>query len=286
MHARAYIVEIEALNRQIDSLLKSKRPARKRKGDDIGLEQDESVQLFKESMIKASERDHEDHQDHLPAIHKLQLLPYVSRELNKPDLHEVFLDNNILTAFRLWLEPFEDGALPSIDIQNTLLELMLKMPIQTDHLRSSGVGKVVLFMSKCPRLSVKTRRMAEQLVQNWSRPILRRSKDYRHRTFRQITVGDNAGHGGPGSMFPSQRLAPPAGPSDDFQHGPVQVQSTGGTGGQASFARIPRRNALSYDVVPTISTATMQNATKSYGTQQMPSRYRNLREKMLQKSKR
>ncbi|KAJ1917860.1 Transcription factor iws1 [Mycoemilia scoparia] len=254
-------LEIEEVNRQINAALKSGRAQRRRKGDDIDLDMDEVVQQFKDQMIKACERDHEDHQDRLPAIHKIQMLPLVNKELNKPDLYEVYLDNSILTAFRMWLEPFDDGSLPSIDIQSTLLELMLKMPIGTDHLRSSGVGKIVLFLSKCPRISIKNRRMAEQLVRNWSRPILRRSKDYRHRVATDV---------------PATSRRPAL--DSEFQFGSVRAQSGGDLDGETFHARIPRPNALSYDIMPRSS---ITEADKQQMQQAKTNKYRLLKEKML-----
>lgn len=53
------------------------------------------------------------------------------------------------------------------------------MPIETDHLRESGIGKVIAFYTKCDRIEPKIRRMAEQLVLKWSRPIIKRTENYK-----------------------------------------------------------------------------------------------------------
>jgi hypothetical protein len=58
---------------------------------------------------------------------------------------------------------------------------LAKLPIEKEALISSGIGKVVLFYtrSKQPEFSIK--RMAERLVIEWSRPILKRTDDYKKR---------------------------------------------------------------------------------------------------------
>jgi transcription factor SPN1 len=42
-------------------------------------------------------------------------------------LHEQFLENQILEAVKLWLEPLPDGSLPSLDIQTEMLEILAKV---------------------------------------------------------------------------------------------------------------------------------------------------------------
>lgn len=42
-------------------------------------------------------------------------------------LHEQFLENQILEAVKLWLEPLPDGSLPSLDIQTEMLDILAKV---------------------------------------------------------------------------------------------------------------------------------------------------------------
>jgi transcription factor SPN1 len=58
---------------------------------------------------------------------------------------------------------------------------LIQLPIRTDNLRESGIGRVMFFYTKCPRIEPKVKRVADQLVAKWSRPILRRSADYREK---------------------------------------------------------------------------------------------------------
>jgi transcription factor SPN1 len=85
------------------------------------------------------------------------------------------LDNGILEAIRLWLEPYDDAVLPSVDLQISLLDSLAKMKIETDHLKESGIGKIIMFMYNCPRFIPEVKRKAGDLISKWCKPILRAS---------------------------------------------------------------------------------------------------------------
>jgi transcription factor SPN1 len=53
------------------------------------------------------------------------------------------------------------------------------MPIETHHLRSSGVGRIVMFYTKSPRILSDIKDLASKLIDKWMRPILRRSANYK-----------------------------------------------------------------------------------------------------------
>lgn len=48
-------------------------------------------------------------------------------------------------------------------------------------LKESGLGRIVLFYTKCKRVSSDIQRIAHDLVCTWSRPIIKRSASYRDR---------------------------------------------------------------------------------------------------------
>lgn len=82
---------------------------------------------------------------------------------------------------RFFLEPLSDGSLPAYNIQRDIFTALTTLPIEKEQLLSSAIGKVVLFytQSKQPELQIK--RMAERLLGEWSRPLLKRTDDYRKR---------------------------------------------------------------------------------------------------------
>lgn len=41
-------------------------------------------------------------------------------------------------------QPYANGQLPNLTIRTEMLALMLMLPVQVDHLKRSGIGKVVM----------------------------------------------------------------------------------------------------------------------------------------------
>lgn len=96
-------------------------------------------------------------------------------------LQDLILDNGLLDAIRVWLEPLPDRSLPSLDIQVAMLDILDRLPISGEHLRESGVGKIVYFYTKCSRVEQHIKRKADQLVAKWSRLVIKRSENYKER---------------------------------------------------------------------------------------------------------
>ncbi|VEU23167.1 DEKNAAC104215 [Brettanomyces naardenensis] len=158
-----------------------KKPTRRKKNNDVDLEamQDEAISNLKNMMKEAAYDDIECVNNQKPATNKLRLLPQVKQTLLKSSLYDSILDNNLLEAVRIWLEPLPDGSLPSYEIQKTLLKELTKMPIKTIHLRESGLGKVIVFYQKSPIVDSTLKRTADKLISDWTRPIMGRSDNYR-----------------------------------------------------------------------------------------------------------
>ncbi|KAH7073559.1 hypothetical protein FB567DRAFT_492788 [Paraphoma chrysanthemicola] len=177
-----------ALDRQINALVKS-GSSRRRKKDGIDLEQmaDQEIEEMRRRMAQAAEADNEGRKRNEPARHKLKLLPEVVALLNKNSLRDTIVDPevNLLESVRFFLEPLSDGSLPAYDIQKELFASLARLPINKDTLVASGIGKVIMFYikSKKPELTIK--RQAERLFTDWTRPILRRTDDYRKKEFAQ-----------------------------------------------------------------------------------------------------
>ena len=136
-------------------------------------------------MDNAAEQDFNAISNSVPATHKLALLPAVEAVLSKPALHEAILDSFLLIAMRLWLEPLPDRSLPAYSIQRVLLSSLNKLPITKEQLAESGIGKIVMFYRNSRRVEPSIRKIADSLWVEWSRPILRKSANYRD---KQITT--------------------------------------------------------------------------------------------------
>ena len=101
------------------------------------------------------------------------------------------IDNNLLDAVRRWLEPLPDRSLPALNIQRELFGVIKKMEfIDSSVLKESGLGRIVLFYTKCRRVNSDIQRIANDLVMSWARPIIKRSASYRDRVVPIAQEGD------------------------------------------------------------------------------------------------
>lgn len=174
------------LDMQFDAILKSKKSSRpkKRKNEDDVLDRyaDEEVSRLREAMLNAAADDEQANRDKLPATNKLRLLPQVMEVLRKQSLSQSIIDNNLLEGVRRWLEPLPDRSLPALNIQRDFFPVLRRMEfIDTSVLKESGLGRIVLFYTKCKRVTNDIQRIANDLVSTWSRPIIKRSASYRDR---------------------------------------------------------------------------------------------------------
>lgn len=191
------------LDMQFDAILKPKKGSRvkKRKKDAEDLDQfaDEEVSRLREAMLGAAADDEQANREKLPATNKLKLLPQVMEVLRKyvapflsfppanyishrQSLSQSIIDNNLLEGVRRWLEPLPDRSLPALNIQRDFFPILKKMEfIDNTVLKESGLGRIVLFYTKCKRVQPEIQRIANDLVSAWSRPIIKRSASYRDR---------------------------------------------------------------------------------------------------------
>ncbi|KAF8599553.1 hypothetical protein BDV93DRAFT_497519 [Ceratobasidium sp. AG-I] len=175
------------LSKRIDSIVKpskaGKKKKRKNQGDEeeLDLQGDEEVVRLRQAMHAAADRDIEANAGKQPAVAKLKMLGEVMDMLQKSSFTQSVLDNNLFEGVRRWLEPLPDKSLPALSIQNAFFEIMPKLFIDTATLKESGLGKIVLFYTKCKRVTPVIRRIADTLVAGWSRPIVKRSASYRDR---------------------------------------------------------------------------------------------------------
>ncbi|KAI1452319.1 hypothetical protein F4805DRAFT_447776 [Annulohypoxylon moriforme] len=159
--------------------------ARRKKKDEVDLEDelDERIADLKVRMENACQADNQAREAGQPALHKLKLLPEVMTILNLNNNQQAVTDpdTNFLQHLKFFLEPLNDGSLPAYNIQRDIFQALTNLPIEKEALRSSGIGKVVLFYTKSKKPEVGIKRMAERLLGEWSRPILNRSDNYKKR---------------------------------------------------------------------------------------------------------
>ncbi|KAI0376743.1 hypothetical protein F5Y04DRAFT_197276 [Hypomontagnella monticulosa] len=173
-----------AIERAARNQAKPKGTRRKKK-DEVDLEDelDERIADLKVRMENACQADNQAREAGEPALHKLKLLPEVMALLNRNNNQAAVIDpdTNFLQHVKFFLEPLNDGSLPAYNIQRDIFQALTRLPIEKETLRSSGIGKVVLFYTKSKKPEVSIKRMAERLLGEWSRPILKRTDDYKKR---------------------------------------------------------------------------------------------------------
>ncbi|KAJ9665406.1 Transcription factor iws1 [Coniosporium apollinis] len=173
-----------ALDRAMDEALRNPNK-RRRKADGIDLDgmQDAEIEEMRRRMTEAAQADNNARKEGKIVAQKLKLLPEVVSLLNRNNIANNLVDpdTNLLEAVRFFLEPLEDGSMPAYNIQRELFAALGKLPITKETLASSGVGRVVLFYTKSPRVEPAIKRQADKLLADWSRPILKRTDDWRKR---------------------------------------------------------------------------------------------------------
>ncbi|KFY42015.1 hypothetical protein V495_04706 [Pseudogymnoascus sp. VKM F-4514 (FW-929)] len=173
-----------ALDAAMDAALKNPNK-RRRKKDEVDLEEafDDEIAALKIRMEQACQADNTARERSQPAVHKLKMLPEVVALLNRNTVRHSIVDpdTNFLLSVKFFLEPLNDGSLPAYNIQRDLFNALAQLPIEKEALLSSGIGKVVLYYTKSKRPEIGIKRIAERLLGEWSRPILKRSDDYKKR---------------------------------------------------------------------------------------------------------
>ncbi|KAJ1282628.1 hypothetical protein BS78_03G066600 [Paspalum vaginatum] len=164
---------------EIERLFKGGK--KKKKNDrpraDIGL----IVEQFIAEFEVAAEEDANLNRQSKPAINKLMKLPLLIDVLSKKNLQQEFLDHGVLTLLKNWLEPLPDGSMPNMNIRSAVLKLLTDFPIdleqydRREQLKKSGLGKVIMFLSKSDEETTANRKLAKELVDKWSRPIFNKS---------------------------------------------------------------------------------------------------------------
>ncbi|XP_057526604.1 protein IWS1 homolog 1-like [Amaranthus tricolor] len=166
------------------------KPGRKKKKNErSAAEIAELVETLMAELEVVAEEDAVLNTQGKPAINKLRKLPLLTEALSKKQLQHEFLDHGVLTLLKNWLEPLPDGSLPNINIREAILRILTDFPIDLDQydrkeqLKKSGLGKVIMFLSRSDEETTSNRKLAKDLVDKWSRPIFNKStrfEDMKH----------------------------------------------------------------------------------------------------------
>ena len=129
-------------------------------------------------MVKAAQQDDLLMQSGQPAITKVNMLPTVRRVMGLKPVINNLLDNNILQALNLWIEP-KGNTLTTLSVRVAIYEILKGLPCQIDHLRASAIGKTILALRKHKAEIPENKRMLKEIMEKWCRPIFNLSSDAR-----------------------------------------------------------------------------------------------------------
>ncbi|XRB14362.1 transcription factor SPN1 [Pseudoscourfieldia marina] len=135
-------------------------------------------------MDMAADKDEKSNQEQKPCIAKLGLMNMVYEQLTKRKYQAEYIDHGVLGVLKEWLKPMPDGSLPNVLVRTKVLGILealpinLELPDRKEQLRSSQLGKLVMFLSINKDETPDNRKRATQLVQRWARPILELSTRY------------------------------------------------------------------------------------------------------------
>lgn len=143
------------------------------------------VNNFSEKMENAAREDQLANERKEPAFAKLKMMNEMEIMLCNRQLQEEFLDQGLLSILNSWLERLPDGSLPNAKVRTAVLRVLDKLPIDLQHhdrreqLKSSSLGRTVMFLYKLPEETALNKKLARDLVQKWSRPIFELSTRFR-----------------------------------------------------------------------------------------------------------
>lgn len=235
----AQLPEVSATMREFLDTVDSLKSKRSRADQFDEADADEAIVRLINEMRDAVQLDLESNQRREPAFAKLKLLPKVIGLLEKSYLHDQILEHEMLDAVRRWLEPLPDGSLPAINIRRALLQALQKMPISMDNLRECKLGRVIMFEYQCEKELPELRKIAGDLISQWTRPLLNRAMERARRVEPRRIPHSMSMSSSSSSRAPT---AADADGEEDMRAGEINQDSR--------YARIPQSIRATYSVQP------------------------------------
>eukprot|EP00386_Alphamonas_edax_P010257 GDKI01033259.1.p1 GENE.GDKI01033259.1~~GDKI01033259.1.p1 ORF type:complete len:465 (-),score=173.51 GDKI01033259.1:19-1413(-) len=133
------------------------------------------VDAVTKKMVDAITEDENAVASGRPAIAKLSLVDEACAVIAKRNLQAIFVDNSIAGVLGRWLAPAVDAqdrmVLPNVKVRTKVLSLLKILPLETDQISTSEVGRRVADLWRFED-DAGNRDLVQQLVIKWSKPVL------------------------------------------------------------------------------------------------------------------
>ncbi|RLN60545.1 hypothetical protein BBJ29_007162 [Phytophthora kernoviae] len=176
-----------------DETLKSLKTGRAR--SKVNLSPQEMEQITQEvlyRMDKAYADDLASIEQRRPALEKIKFMDSALHILRKLQFQPMLLDFDLLTIVKKWIQPLENGTLPNVGLRTKMLDMVSKMPVFKEHLKRSGLGKVVMILMKHPQETLENKELCRSLVERWSRSVFNKTLDFSKLAELEAEKAENA----------------------------------------------------------------------------------------------
>lgn len=160
-----------------------KRMAKKKKETKKLPELELEATEFLKEMDAAADMDEQNIANRKPATKKLAMLPKVLEMMARKDLQRPFLDLDILTVLKRWVQPLPNGSLGNVTLRKAIFDAVASMTgdngVNSSDLKRSGFGKVTMALYMHKSETPQMKKLLKGLIDQWSRPIFQKSGDMR-----------------------------------------------------------------------------------------------------------
>ncbi|TMW60051.1 hypothetical protein Poli38472_000093 [Pythium oligandrum] len=177
-----------------EETLKSLKTGRRAKMNLSVQEQEQIVQEVLYRMDKAHADDLASIAERKPALERIKYVDHAIRVLRKQQLQPTFLDFDLLSFIKKWIQPLEDGTLPNLGVRTKMLHMVARLPVMKEHLKRSGFGKVVMMLWKHPEETRDNKDLCRDLIERWSRAVFDKTLDYSKLAELEAEKAENMGY--------------------------------------------------------------------------------------------
>jgi len=244
--------------------------------------EDEAKDLI-DRMTKAAEEDASAVKERRPAMKKLKMLDEVVNMLRQRDMISTLLEEGVLSACKLWIQPLPSGILGNVTIRKRIMETIIGMgdEIEKDHLKRSRIGITIMALYKHKSETPTMKRDLKRLIEKWSRPIFDKSNNLKGLT----EAHKNREIQGLSSISASIRSQKTAATTSKPEKRDLQsIIASGKTGSRkgSNRVRVPQRKAFQFTIRPQGRDAESSGNSKERGVESNRS---NLNKRMTEKGR-